>query len=297
MDSPILLPSEVIGKIVEIAADSGSNSSTLRLCFVSKLFHQSASGRLYHTLTVLEDHLAMILYQSIPLRPWIATCVRVLSVRTCSQGLMNEALNTFTYLRALRVPRDTALDPTCIQPTLCWLVQISDNSIPIKIAQNLTHLFFYGLSFECISQVTQGKKYFPCLTHVAVVESFSWQSSTHQALDLLCRTIPSELPTTLQVFLLMFIKMGHILLESNQIMLEKVQNILELDSRIVFWKEAPDDIPAEWNGPRFFDYHTYGHAVDQALGVLPDGANGIWEEAERWIQSALHDRSETGDFI
>ncbi|KAH8824192.1 hypothetical protein DL96DRAFT_1682505 [Flagelloscypha sp. PMI_526] len=287
---PLPLPGEILEQIMMFAVDSGGYATTLRLCYLSRHTHESVIRRLYHTLHITdESKLTMILHTSIPLRPSIAEYVRVLNLQTCSNGqLMTEALTTFTSLLALRIPFCATLDPACMLSNLKRLMQMSSGNIPGHVAQNLTHLYIFGETPECISQILQRKDQFSRLTHLMVMDELSGTNSkisTQNALKLVSAYGPAGLPNALEVFIILLGEVSYGNLGHESDFLVTVQNTLELDDRIVAWvNQSPDQIPTDWVGPALFDFQCEGHLIEQSLGALPDGAIGIWEAAEQWIQ-------------
>ncbi|KAH8825837.1 hypothetical protein DL96DRAFT_1817284 [Flagelloscypha sp. PMI_526] len=293
--SSVALPHEILDKIVVIAADSGGVVATLQLGFLSRFFYQSAVQRLYHTIHVFDrKKLEHIIHTSIPLRPIIASYVQVLNLQDCHRVLMNEALATFTSLRALCITLREGFDPAYRLPKLRRFIQITGADIPTHIARNLTHLYFYWDTNECLSQVARRRHDFQCLTHLLIVDSLSGveaELSLRRTLDLLHDVLPtSKFLHGLEVFVMMFWDLKYSYLESNRGVSEKIQKLLDFDNRIVFWNQEPGRITPGWNGPRLFDFHSNNLLIHQALNALPDGAIGIWESAERWIQGIKEER-------
>ncbi|KAH8818599.1 hypothetical protein DL96DRAFT_1621537 [Flagelloscypha sp. PMI_526] len=287
--SPIFFPPEILSKIAEIAADSGGANVALKLCCVSLLFHQSAASRLYHTLVIgYQDigKLQMILRTSVPLRPWIASCVRVLIVYSgSSQELMNEALASFSCLRSLRVPIGIELELTCKLPLLRRIQNASAAaSIPDHIAQNLTHLDYYGDISKFILLVAQRKQHFTQLSHLLLADPLSAHAAMEHLLDILEDILPNGLPDALKVFIISFRSMYYCTWRTSPNILEKLRNILKRDNRIAFWSEDAGIIHSDRDGPWFFYFQSKGTFIEQSLGALPDGAAGIWEQAGDWIQ-------------
>ncbi|KAH8824155.1 hypothetical protein DL96DRAFT_1613251, partial [Flagelloscypha sp. PMI_526] len=287
MTSTVVLPPEIISKIVEIAADSDKIAAASRLCFVSQLFHQRAISRLYHTLFIHDKAtLKKILRTSIPPRPWIASRVRVLNLLVCPPDLLSKTLTTFENIRALRLPLDTELDPAPLLPNLHRL-HMTSTSIASHVAQNLTHLYFYESAYDTISQLMQRQKEFPHLTHFLILDrcgQMSTEASLERTLDLLHKFLPNGLPETLKVFVLNSGSLTYKHLNRFPNLSEKLQQIAALDRRVVFWNQEPGIIPSGWNGPRILDFHSGGSLITQALEALPDGTAGIWEHAEVWIR-------------
>ncbi|KAH8824157.1 hypothetical protein DL96DRAFT_1613253 [Flagelloscypha sp. PMI_526] len=229
----------------------------------------------------------MVLHTSVPLQPRIASCVRVLGLRQSSPELAGEALETFTSIRALCMPHATPLDPSCCLPNLSRLIQISTTDIPSDIAQNLTHLYFYGAVYEFIPQLVRHKFDFRRLTHVLMIDSFTRResiSSLEQSLDVLLHSFPHEAPMVLEVVILTFSMLKYTNPSISSMPLEKVQKVIDIDKRIIFWNQRSDIVPAVGNGPNFMNFQSEGRLIEQALGALPDGEIGIWEAAEMWIR-------------
>ncbi|KAH8824152.1 hypothetical protein DL96DRAFT_1613238, partial [Flagelloscypha sp. PMI_526] len=288
MSSTVVLPPEIIGKIVEIATDSGNNALALRLCLVSQLFHRSATTRLYHTLYIRgTDRLQKILYRSVPLRPWIASCVRVLILTVCPPDLMNEAFKVFTNLRALRLPVHATLHPENPLPNLRRL-HMRTTDIAVHVAQNLTHLYLFGPGYDFISHLMDRKDDFPRLTHFLIMDEFNGmdsQGSVARVLNLLHESLPHRLPDSLAAVVLMFTHVNYSHLRAAPDLPERVRKVLDLDPRVVFWNQDPGMVPIGWNGPRIFDFQSGGRLVEQTLGAIPDGETEIWEQADIWIQN------------
>ncbi|KAH8824191.1 hypothetical protein DL96DRAFT_201608 [Flagelloscypha sp. PMI_526] len=185
---PELLPPEILDKIIVIAADSGGSITTLQLCCVSQLFHQSAVRRLYHTIGIGSgsEQLEAILHITVPLRPSIASYVRVLNLESCPRALMDEALALFTSVRSLRIPilEKLGLDPSYALPNLRRFIQMAGADIPAIIAQNLTHLYLYGVTYEAFSRLILQKENFRCLTHFLLMQSYA-ESTSERSLELL----------------------------------------------------------------------------------------------------------------
>ncbi|KAH8825835.1 hypothetical protein DL96DRAFT_1817283 [Flagelloscypha sp. PMI_526] len=300
VSSSVVLPPEILDKIIVIAADSGGSVITIKLGFICKLFYESAVKRLYHTIHIFDgERLEQILHTSVRLRPGIAPYVQVLNLQTCPRVLMNEALATFTSLRALRIPLSEGFDPAYTLPNLRRFIQLTSANIPEHIARNLTHLYFYGDAKECLSQVARGKSDFQCLTHLLMMDSFSGveaEVSLKGTLDLLHDGLPTNsFPDSLEVFVLMFRELNYSYLESDKRVMERVQKLLDLDHRVVFWNQEPGGVPLDWNGPRLFDFQCLGLLIEQALNALPDGATGIWENAEQWIRRSKEGRGTFGE--
>ncbi|KAH8824156.1 hypothetical protein DL96DRAFT_1613252 [Flagelloscypha sp. PMI_526] len=287
MPPTVLLPPEILGKIVEIAADYKDNSVALSLCFVSQLFYQRAMSRLYHTLSSNDkEKLAMILHTSVPLRPWIASCVRVLNLLLCPPSLASQAIRTFRNIRSLCLPIDAALDPETFLPDLRCL-HMSSTGIPTNVAQNITHLNIFGPTYDVISHLMKRKEEFHHLTHFLVQDSsprLYLEGSLGQAMDLLHESLPSHLPPSLKVFIINNDRFNYGRLNFTPKLKEKVQQVMALDHRIVFWNQEPGTVPLDWKGPRICDFQSNGLLIEHSLGALPDGVVGIWEYAEMWIQ-------------
>ncbi|KAH8822513.1 hypothetical protein DL96DRAFT_1621348 [Flagelloscypha sp. PMI_526] len=283
------LPAEILDDIIVFAADSGGLATTLQLCVVSQSFHQrSAVKRLYHTLyNIIPSRLGYVIHTSVLLRASLASWVRVLIMQSCPRDLLNEALTLFTGLRALGLSFSVVIEPARSLPYLQRYLHFLSSNIPLSIAQNLTHLYSFGDAYKLISQAVQTTGGFGRLTHLLV---YDWPSGSDVALarvvDLLHQSLPHRFSDTLEVFILSFPHLSYHHLRSSPKAQHMIQAIQEVDDRVIFWNQQRDDAPARWKGPwLFIDYRdSEGSLINEALGLLPDGTDGIWEIAEWWIE-------------
>ncbi|KAH8824190.1 hypothetical protein DL96DRAFT_1682504 [Flagelloscypha sp. PMI_526] len=294
MPLSVSLPFEILDKIIVLAADSGGSAVALPLCTVSHAFHESAVKRLYHTIQVSYQHdLEKILDGPILHRPWIAFWVRVLIVETCGSDLLKKALKIFAAVHSLRIPYSATIDHACMLPHLRRLNQLSGGNIPSHIAQNLTHLQFYGIPSQCITQIIDRKNTFQCLSHLIVLDSVADERDVSLTLNLLRRCSRQGFPDSLLVFILAMGLFDYEYLVVKPLLTDSIDEILSQDKRIVLWNQDPGDVPEGWEGPFIFDFQSQGLLVEQVLGAVPDGAIGIWESVQRWMKTMGQNSTES----
>ncbi|KAH8824153.1 hypothetical protein DL96DRAFT_1613241 [Flagelloscypha sp. PMI_526] len=289
ISSSSLLPPDVLEKVVIFSVDSSSHTVSLKLCTISRLFYESAIKRLYHTISIYKiEKLEQILQASAVQKPWVAACVRVLMIN-CADGipqvLVTQALMAFPGLLSLWIPSSTVIDPACPLPYLSRLVQMDNGPIPSHIAQHITHLYLFGVPSTLVALLVRHKDAYKSLTHFLVVNGTnSGLDGLSSVLDILEPIVPHGLPETLKIFMI-FSGVNYEKLSGplHKELLDQAQNILEVDPRIVLWKQGSQEPPDAWTRPWLFEYGTHGNLVDQCLGAQPDGVVGLWEAVDLWV--------------
>ncbi|KAH8824150.1 hypothetical protein DL96DRAFT_1613236 [Flagelloscypha sp. PMI_526] len=285
-----LLPPEILENVIIFTADSNNHAVSLKLCTISRLFYESTVKRLYHTIKVQKGcQLEEILRTSALQKPWVASCVRVLLI-TCTnefpRELVTQALMRLTGLFSLCLLSLAAIDENCSLPHLRRLVQTYTGLIHPRIAPRITHLYLFGDSNSLISQILRQKDTLGDLTHLLVVNagvSYGTQA-TQSSLDILQANVPHGLPESLKALVIFAnLEYVHPTNSADKILFEKMQGVMNADSRIVFWKHSIMKAPASWTGPRLLGYTPQGNLIDECLGAMPDGKAGLWEAVDHWM--------------
>ncbi|KAH8824244.1 hypothetical protein DL96DRAFT_202848 [Flagelloscypha sp. PMI_526] len=277
-------PVDLLDEIVTLATDSGGHSVTRNLCFVSRDFHFSAAKGLYRFLFDMpEKKVAYILHTSIPLRPQIASWVRILVMDTGTDELVDEAAATFTCLTTFGIHFMTTLDPECTLPLLRRFVQLGTIGLPLQIAQHLTHLVGISMPYDSIAQLAGRMGDFKALSHILIFPlNMKNKADVARVSSLFQRSFPHGFSVTLKVFILVVPHLSYEFLSQNSENTKAVRGLLQVDKRIVLWRGEGAYVPEVWHGPLFFDYDWQPGDSQCVLGVTDSGFVGIWERAEKW---------------